>query len=64
MSVQDARREVYEKHKGSNAALYGRLDYIILIVTANSFMAVHAHQLLPQTPPYSPPILVDAFDVS
>ena len=42
----------------------GRLDYIILTVTARSLMAVHAHQLLPQTPAQNAPILVDAFDVS
>ena len=62
--MQVAQQEVYDKHKGSNAALYGRLDYIILTVTAGSLMAVHAHQLLPQTPAHNAPILVDAFDVS
>ena len=62
--MQVARRELWEKHKGSNAALYGRLDYIILLVTAGSLMAVHAHKLLPQEPAQRPPILVEAFDVS
>ena len=64
MLVQVARREVHEKHKGSNASLYGRIGYIILLVTAGRLMEVHAHDLLPQAPGYTAHILVHAFDVS
>ena len=38
--------------------------FIILLVTAGSLMAVHAHKLLPEEPAQRPPILVEAFDVS
>ena len=42
-----AERGLQEKHEGSNAALYGRLTYIILIATAGPYMKVFAMPIKP-----------------
>ena len=64
VAVQVAQQEIFDKHKGSNASLYGRLGYIILMVTAGPLLAVHALELLPGASADRAPILVDAFNVS
>ncbi|CAL8466425.1 g5961 [Coccomyxa elongata] len=43
--MHTAANDVYEKHKGANAALYGGLGYLILIATAANACAVYAMEL-------------------
>ncbi len=43
--MRHAVSELYDKHKGANAALYGGLGYLILIATAAKQCAVFAMEL-------------------
>ena len=43
--MRHAVSELYDKHKGANAALYGGLGYLILIATAANCAAVYAMEL-------------------
>jgi hypothetical protein len=41
-TLQKAKEECEEKHRGANAALYGRLGYILLLVVAEQQLGVYA----------------------
>ncbi|KAK9828950.1 hypothetical protein WJX72_002982 [[Myrmecia] bisecta] len=57
----EAEKDLQEKHAGSNAALYGRLTYIILLATAGPFMKVFA---MPNMPNAEMLLIVDKMEVA
>ncbi len=60
VQFDQAVRDLSAKHAGSNAALYGRLSYIILIATAGPYMKVFA---MPITPKAHLRLIVDRTEV-
>jgi hypothetical protein len=59
--LQVALSECCNKHRGANAALYGRLGYLLLTVTAGDLFAVYAMRLEGS---YDTEVLVPPFSVS
>ena len=60
VQFDEAVRNLSAKHAESNAALYGRLSYIILIATAGSYMKVFA---MPIAPNADLQLIVDSMEV-
>ncbi|CAL8467592.1 g7130 [Coccomyxa elongata] len=61
LQLGQAEKDLLSKHAGSNAALHGRLSYIMLIATAGSYMKVFAMPIVPNA---TLQVVVDKMEVA